>query len=178
MHSVGRVMGDLNNEIEFSEVAKGLNFSDKKLRVKLKSARVIYDEENNIWQCVSNDPATSLKRDINKSIKVLKVDREENGTGKGEIEVEGNSKNENKEYELFVSYRSVKMENLNEKKSFFLSSETYNRIKYVSKKDALKINLLIHVLLQKGLEYYELSEIEIPELEVGETEKISTKLTN
>ncbi|WP_200411021.1 hypothetical protein [Virgibacillus salexigens] len=59
-----------------------------------------------------------------------------------------------KNYELYANSISVDYSLLKEKKTFFLTEEMYKTLKAVSKERSLKINVLIDVLLSKGLEYY------------------------
>lgn len=165
MYPVSRVKDDLNACNDDYEVARKLDINVLTLRSKLKSARVIYDGEKKCWICISNDPEASLKRDIYKTIKILKIDRVVDAhMGKEKV----NDSNENTLYELFKTYRSVESEKLIEKKSFFLTTETYKHIKRLSKENSLKINLLIHVLLEKGLEYYGLNDKDYLESNVVE----------
>jgi hypothetical protein len=152
---VNKVMEHLNTGHSISDLEQKLDISMDSLILKLKNSCVIYDEENNTWFCNSNDPEKVLNRDITKPIRGLKVDKKHNTNPPSTINKELAS---DKEYELFISYRNVNHAELTEKKSIFLKAANYDLIKSISRKNSFKINGLIHVLLEAGLESYILKD--------------------
>lgn len=55
---------------------------------------------------------------------------------------------------MFKDYLKVDHSLLTEKKTFFLTEKMYNTIKNLSIEKSFKINALVNVLLERGLEYY------------------------
>lgn len=151
---ISEVLDFLNEGNSISDLAKKLNKPAGSLLKKLKNSCVEFDNETNEWLCSSNDKYTALNRDITKTIKVLKVDKELNQNQSAEVHSE--IKTKDKEYELFLSYRDVDHSELTEKKSLFLTEENYELIKSICKKNSFKINGFIHVLLETGLKSFNL----------------------
>ncbi|WP_188206952.1 hypothetical protein [Alkalibacillus aidingensis] len=148
------VLNQLNDGILITEVAKRAGIDkEQKLSTKLQNAAIVYNEQNNQWNYIGNSPSISLSREVNKPIKLLKVDRP--FVSREEKHQRTNPKEHNdKNYELYANSISVDYSLLKEKKTFFLTEEMYKTLKVISKERSLKINVLIDVLLSKGLEYY------------------------
>ncbi|MEJ9280654.1 hypothetical protein [Ureibacillus thermosphaericus] len=148
------VLEQLNNGKTKAEVASMAGISVKDLERKLANAAIEFDQEENEYQYKGTASEDSLSRDIRSRIVVLSVDKpfvkkkQENRT---QIKSEETF---DMEYKLFKDYLQVDHSELNEKKTFFLTEEIYNTIKHLSAEKSFKMNGLVNVLLQKGLEYY------------------------
>src|SRR5699024_4742055 len=64
--------------------------------------------------------------------------------------------NRDKYLTLFRDYLEIHQESLTEKKTFFLTENLYYTIKELSKEKSMKINVLVNLLLTKGLDYYDI----------------------
>lgn len=144
----------LNNGKSLAEVATMAGINEKDLERKLANAAIEFDQEKNEYKYKGIAPEESLSRDVKSRIVVLLVDKpfvkkkQENRT---QINVEENF---DLEYKMFKDYLKVDHSLLKEKKTFFLTEEMYNTIKNLSVEKSFKINALVNVLLERGLEYY------------------------
>jgi hypothetical protein len=144
----------LNNGKSLAEVATMAGINEKDLERKLANAAIEFDQEENEYKYKGIAPEESLSRDVKSRIVILLVDKpfvkkkQENRTP---INVEENF---DLEYKMFKDYLKVDHSLLKEKKTFFLTEEMYNTIKNLSVEKSFKINALVNVLLERGLEYY------------------------
>lgn len=143
----------LNNGKSEEDIAKGLGMDLKTFKTKIKNAAITFDENNKTWGYHGSDAEKSLSRDITNTIKVLGLDRAfvNRHEQSGEIE---DKQTKDFEYELFKDYIDMNSKELLAKKTFNLTEEIYDTIKHVSKKNSMKINVLINLLLERGLQFY------------------------
>lgn len=158
---IREVLFELNNGKSVEEMAQELGMDLKKLLTKLKNAAVEFDEDKKIWDYYGSDAEESLSRDIKKTIKVKDVDRvfvdRHNEPTKLKNAAE---KDADFEYTLFKDYIEMNNKTLKTKKTFSLTEDIYGTIKDVSKKKSMKINVLINVLLEKGLGFYKIEIVD------------------
>ncbi|MGY0694068.1 hypothetical protein ACW2QC_15020 [Virgibacillus sp. FSP13] len=154
-----RVIDELNNGEPISDMASELGISVKLLKTKLKNAAVSFDSDAKVWKYNGSNKEISLSRDITKTIKLLGVDKpfvNRNATNNKKSSASYDS-----DYKLYKDYLAVNQEKIETKKTIFFSDDNYDTIKNISKERSLKISVLIHVLIMKGLEYYNLDNDEI-----------------
>lgn len=154
---ISEVLSNLNNGKSEEDLAKELGMDLKMLKIKLKNAACEFDDVNKKWDYYGLDAEKSLKRDVTKTIKVLGVDRAFVDRHKqSETEVD-NVLTKDFEYALFKDYIDMNNQELLEKKTFTLTEEIYDTIKDVSKRNSMKINVLINLLLERGLDFYNIN---------------------
>ncbi|CAM5198696.1 hypothetical protein UACE39S_02885 [Ureibacillus acetophenoni] len=133
-----------------------------KLITKLKNAAVELDPVSKVWDYHGSNAEVSLNRDIKKTVKVKDVDRSYVDRHKQTTKVKDIPKKDfDFEYTLFKDYLDANNKELNEKKTFTLNEAIYDTIKELSKKKSMKINVLINVLLAKGLRFYNIEIVEM-----------------
>jgi len=153
------VIEELNNGKLVSELASELNMSRKLLKTKLNNAAVEFDADAKVWKYIGQNKEISLNRDITKTIKLLAIDKP--FVKRNEINNKQSSTSYDSDYTLYKDYLAVSQEEIETKKTIFFSEDIYELIKCISKSRSLKISVLIHVLLTKGLEFYSLNDDEI-----------------
>lgn len=149
------VLEALNSGKTVSEIAKKINKKEEDLKRKLNNAAIIYESNEKKWKYTGIDEEKSLSRVVTSRIKGLDTDKPyiENSKDKS------NQKSvleENVDYKLYKDYLNIDHTLLNEKKTFYLSEEMYTLLKRTSREKSLKINALLSVLLEKGMEYYKI----------------------
>ncbi|MFB4474255.1 hypothetical protein ACDI16_15220 [Oceanobacillus caeni] len=150
------VLEKLNNKKPLAEVASMAGIAPKDLERKLASAAIEYDKEDERYKYKGTALKESLRREVDKRIVVLNVDapfvKKKVGNRKGK----NTAKNIDIEYIMFKDYQKVNQSLLKEKKTFFLTEEMYSTIKTLSTSKSFRINAILNILLEKGLEYYKL----------------------
>lgn len=154
-----RVIDEINNGKPFSDMASELGMSEKLLKTKLKNAAVEFDAESKVLKYNGSNKEISLGRDITKTVKLLSIDKP--FVKKNDSNDKQSSKSLDSDYKLYMDYLGVDQEKIDTKKTISFTEHNYDTIKNISKKRSLKISVLIHVLLMKGLEYYNLDYDEI-----------------
>lgn len=144
----------LNNGKSEEDLAKELGMNLTVFKNKLKNAAIELDDVNKKWNYYGSDAEKSLDRDITKTVKVLGVDRAFVDRHKQTVAKVDNAVTKDSEYALFKEYIDMNNLELLAKKTFTLSEEIYDTIKGVSKKNSMKINVLINLLLERGLQFY------------------------
>lgn len=173
---ISKVLFELNHGKSLENIAEELEMDVIKLNTKLKNAAIEFDEVKKIWDYYGTDAEESLKRDIKKTVKVKDVDRAFVDRHKQTTKVKDVPKKDfDFEYTLFKDYLDANNRELNSKKTFTLNKAIYDTIKELSKKKSMKINVLINVLLAKGLGFY---NIEIVDNEDSDRDNKPTSNTN
>ncbi|MBD8070010.1 hypothetical protein [Bacillus sp. PS06] len=144
----------LNNGKSEGDLAKELGMSLTVFKNKLRNAAIELDDVNKKWNYYGSDEEKSLDRDITKTVKVLGVDRAFVDRHKQSVAKVDNAETKDSKYELFKDYINMNNQELLAKKTFTLTEEIYDTIKGVSKKNSMKINVLINLLLERGLHFY------------------------
>ena len=150
------VLEALNSGKTVSEIAKIINKKEEDLERKLNNAAIKYDSNERKWKYTGIDAEKSLSRVVTSRIKGLDTDKPyiENNRDKT------NQKSvleENVDYILYKDYLNIDHTLLIEKKTFYLSEEMYTLLKRTSREKSLKINALLSVLLEKGMESYKIT---------------------
>ncbi|MDR4887530.1 hypothetical protein RGU12_08140 [Fredinandcohnia sp. QZ13] len=154
-----RVIEELNNGKPILELASELGISAKLLKTKLNNAAIEFDADTKVWKYIGPNKEISLNRDITKTIKLLAIDKP--FVKRNEINNKQSSPSCDSDYILYKDYLSGSQEKIETKKTIFFSEDIYDLIKSISKRKSLKISVLIHVLLTRGLEFYNLTDDEI-----------------
>lgn len=154
-----RVIDELNNGKPISDMASELGMPVKLLKTKLKNAAVEFDPESKVWEYIGSNKELSLGRDITKTVKLLSADKPFVKKEKSNNKQFG--KSFDSDYKLYMDYLAADQEKIDTKKTIFFTEDSYDRIKSISKKRSLKISVLIHVLLSKGMAYYSLDNDEV-----------------
>ncbi|WP_342556958.1 hypothetical protein [Lysinibacillus sp. FSL P4-0201] len=158
---ISKVMFEMNRGKSIENMAEELGMDVIKLNTKLKNAAVEFDEVKKIWDYYGSNAEESLNRDIKKTVKVKDVDRAFVDRHKQTTKVKDVPKKDfDFEYTLFKDYLDANNKELNSKKTFTLNEEIYDTIKELSKKKSMKINVLINVLLAKGLGFYNIEIVD------------------
>lgn len=144
----------LNNGKSEEDLAKELGMNLTVFKNKLKNAAIEFEDVDKKWNYYGSDAEKSLDRDFTKTVKVLGVDRAFVDRHKQTVAKVDNAETKDSEYELFKDYIYMNNQELLAKKTFTLTEEIYDTIKGVSKKNSMKINVLINVLLGQGLRFY------------------------
>lgn len=156
--TVIEVIEELNNGKPVLELASELNKSTKLLKTKLNNAAVEFEADTKVWKYIGPNKETSLNRDITKTIKLLAIDKP--FVKRNELNNKQSRPSYDSDYTLYKNYLAVSQELIETKKTIFFSEDIYDLIKSISKRKSLKISVLIHVLLTKGLEFYSLKDDE------------------
>lgn len=154
---IREVLSELNNGKSEEDIAKKLGMDLNVFNNKLKNAASEFDEVNKKWNYYGSDAEKSLNRDITKTIKVLGVDRAFVDRHKQTAAKVEDVLTKDFEYALFKDYIDMNNKKLPAKKTFTLTEEIYDTIKDVSKKKSMKINVLINLLLERGLQFYNIN---------------------
>jgi hypothetical protein len=141
----------LNSGKSLQEVADELKMRVSVLEDKLSNAAVVL--ENGVWKYIGNSADKSLSRNVKNRIKVLKDD-EEFVKRKKVIKNQNENHHHDLAYDLHLKVRSLDVSKLTDKKSIFFIPDLYADLKKISKENSYKINVLINILLMKGLEFY------------------------
>lgn len=148
------VLDLLNNGESISNIALKLGKNEELIRKKLHNAAIEFNEEASSWTYSGNYSEVSLNRNILKKIVVLKEDKP--FLIKSVDKKEGRDTTSELELELIKAYIEVDHSQLTNKKSFFLNDDVYEKLKAISIEKSLKINVLLHALLCKGMDFYNL----------------------
>lgn len=154
---ISEVLSELNSGKSEEDIAKELGMDLNVFNNKLKNAASKFDELNKKWNYYGADAEKSLNRDITKTIKVLGVDRAFVDRHKQSVAKVDDVLTKDFKYELFKDYINMNNKKMPAKKTFTLTTEIYDTIKDVSKKNSMKINVLINLLLEKGLQFYNIT---------------------
>lgn len=149
----------LNSGKSLTEIASMAGISVKDLERKLANAAVEFDQGENEYKYKGIAPEESLNRELKSRIVVLSVDKPFIKKKSDNRETKSDVENIDIEYIMFKDYQKVDHSLLTEKKTFFLTEEMYQTIKNLSVEKSYKINALINILLEKGLEYYNINLI-------------------
>ncbi|WP_251025716.1 hypothetical protein [Bacillus sp. ISL-47] len=152
---------ELNTGKTISEIAAELGIRELDLERKVKNAAIVFEGDKKVWKYLGNAAEESLCRPVKSKIYALEVDRPFINNKEKYKKPKQTIDKEDYEYRMYKEYLNIDPELLTEKKTFFLSEEIYKTIKHESKKKSLKINVLLNLLLIKGLEHYKIDFIDI-----------------
>lgn len=149
--TIKEVVTILNQDNSIEDVAQKLGLRVNVLEAKLANAAVVIGKEGQ-WVYLGENEKESLARNIYKKVYVKPYDRKY--VQVEAIEIEANKPVTNLDYELYKD--SLNIKNPANKKSVLFEEGLYDELKGVSQKKSIKMSHLINVLINKGLEYYEL----------------------
>jgi hypothetical protein len=156
MMTFKEVIEQLNNGKTMGEVATELGIRERDLERKIKNAAIVFDEAKKEWKYLGFAAEESLTRGVSGKIVALAVDKPFIKYKEEYQQPKQTVVNEDYEYKMYKDYLNIDPSLLTEKKTFFLSEEIYKTIKQQSTIKSLKINVLINLLLFKGLEHYKI----------------------
>lgn len=146
---IQNVIEELNQGKSIAEMTRELEFAKESLLIdKLNRAAITFNKEIKKWEYIGGNAAKSLDRDITKKIKCLTVDLPF-------VQSDGKQNEQTDDlFKLFQDYQAVKWSSLNTRKTIFFEEEFYEFLRSYSIDNGFKLNALLTVLINKGLEAY------------------------
>lgn len=158
--TLNEVIVRLNNGTTIGALARELGIRERDLERKIKNAAIVFDEDKKIWRYMGIAEVESLSRGVKGKIFALEIDRPFISPKEELQHPKPTLNNADYEYRMYKDYLNIDPELQTEKKTFFLSKRVYKTLKHESTRRSLKINVMLNLLLIKGLEHYNIDFVD------------------